>query len=262
MIRNVPVKLWERIPYRKFENPTDIIYPCILYLPIKDVIGQDRDETTVWNCSTKKWEKKIRYERYKLVFNVYGRNFSCVERQKYKIGEMKFVYLDKGFHNNGELILASLWHILDYELKKYKSLQVRIISIRKCDLPTINCYWSANIRILSRYSSDTINIENVRVLGYIDYNSIPQNTIGMEINSIPYENLTRNKYSSYPVGYYINLANIICFCVSSFETPSRHIEAKKNTQTNNTDNWLIYNTDKIILPIIAIVFIILLLILI
>lgn len=248
MIRNVPIKLWERKPYRRFINPTDIIYPCILYLPINDVIGQDKDETTVWNCDTKKWEKKVSYKRYKLIFNVYGRNFSCVVRHKYKIGDMKFVYLDKGYDNNGVLSLATMYNILEYEFKMYKSLQVRILSIRECDLWAEKCYCKADIQFLSRYTSETLKIDNVKFIGSMYINEMPPNTIGMEIGRAPFN------------GYWLDVNDILFFCVSSFETPKRHIELKKTIQTNNTDNWLIYNTDKLILPIIAIVFIILLLI--
>lgn len=253
---NIPVKLWEKKSYKRFENPTNIIYPCLLYLPISNVIGQDKKENVVWDCNTKKWVTKISYEYYKIVFNVYGRNFSSVVRNKYKIGDMKFIYLKDGFHNNGELSLASIGVILDYELKKYKSLQVRILSIKNCNLPAIDCYCSANIQILSRYSSETFDIE-VNFLGYMFVNDIPQNTIGMEINDMP---SFKSHYvrSNYPQGYYLNTKSILCFYLDHFRRPIQSSnKIIESNQTNNIVNWLLFNIDKLLLPLVTIISLIL-----
>lgn len=249
---NTPVKLWERKPYIRFENPTNIIYPCLLYLPIIDVIGQDKNETTIWDCNAHKWVKKISYDRYKLVFNVYGRKFSCIVRNKYKIGDMQFVHLSEGFHNNGELRLASMKDLLEYELKKYKSLQVRILSVKDCNLRTENCYCKADMQFLSRYTSETLKINDVKFIGYMSIKDIPLNTVGIEISSAPFDRIYR--------GFWLGINDILCFYVNSFRNTDRSIRTNSPKSNNDLDFWFLCNSNKIFLTLIIITLIILFLI--
>lgn len=239
-MKNIPIKYsYELNLHRKFYNPIDIIYPCVLYLPIFKIKQENCTKETVWDCTQKKWKEVITSTAVILTFDVYGRLFQCrtVKESGIEVGIKKFVYLTENTFR-----LASLEDMINYEMNREKSLFALVKGFE---------YNNSGTHIkLSLRSKYAFQDKGITILARVDDDvSFPNDIVGLEISRYFYSEACKR-----PTTYSIGESEIKCFYV---EKRLKSIEEPKVSTMTLNDNKLLYNSKKYFNIIIVLVLIIL-----